>query len=402
MVFKRVGYEPINIMVDSLENEIEIPYTILAESGEFKIGVFGIAETETLPTLYSEDIKIRYGTDTHGTTPPQYEPNEIDQLRLSKQDKLTAGENITIDENKVISVDDDVLSGKIDKPENTPEVGKTLVIKSVNEDGTFICEWAEMTSGGAVDDVQINGESIVTDGVANIPLASNSKSGVVTGSNTGGIRVLANGTIVTQVAENVIIDNRTYPNQIISTQNLDYAVKAAMCDGKGAAWTEEEQASARKRIGVCDYELIDEFTLEEEVNTITRNLEPDGTPYNFKSMAILIYVPAHINADAMFSFDGKYLALVNSTLWSNVIKTTETYSSLVLKNIGTNLFELYKGSGDQWEYPGSTVALRHNKYSNSQGDEIRRFVFGANNSVNTLPVGTNIKIYGVRVNYESK
>ena len=56
IVFKRVGYEPINIMVDSLENEIEIPYTILAEIGEFKIGVFGITETETLPTLYSKDI----------------------------------------------------------------------------------------------------------------------------------------------------------------------------------------------------------------------------------------------------------------------------------------------------------------------------------------------------------
>ena len=90
IVFKRVGYEPINFMVDTLENEIEIPYTILAESGEFKIGVFGITETETLPTLYSKDIKILYGTDTHGTTPPTYIPSEIDQLRLSKQDKFAS------------------------------------------------------------------------------------------------------------------------------------------------------------------------------------------------------------------------------------------------------------------------------------------------------------------------
>ena len=102
IVFKRVGYEPINIMVDSLENEIEIPYTILAESGEFKIGVFGITETETLPTLYSKDIKIRYGTDTHGTTPPTYIPSEIDQLRLSKQDKLVSGENIKTINNQSI------------------------------------------------------------------------------------------------------------------------------------------------------------------------------------------------------------------------------------------------------------------------------------------------------------
>lgn len=103
VVFKRLGYEPIKIMVDSLESEIEIPYTILAESGEFQIGVFGTTETETLPTLYSDKIKIRYGTDTNGTTSPTYTPSEIDQLRLLKQDKLTAGENITIDENNVIS-----------------------------------------------------------------------------------------------------------------------------------------------------------------------------------------------------------------------------------------------------------------------------------------------------------
>ena len=143
VVFKRVGYEPINIMVDSLENEIEIPYTILAESGEFKIGVFGITETETLPTLYSKDIKIRYGTDTHGTTPPKYEPNEIDQLRLSKQDKLTAGDGITIDENNVISATGGGGSGgttDYELLENKPQINgiELLGNKSLTDLGIYI------------------------------------------------------------------------------------------------------------------------------------------------------------------------------------------------------------------------------------------------------------------------
>lgn len=45
----------------------------------------------------------------------------------------------------------------------------------------------------------------------------------------------------------------------INTTNLDYAVKAAMCDGKGAAWTADEQAAARERMGIIsedDFELI--------------------------------------------------------------------------------------------------------------------------------------------------
>ena len=152
IVFKRVGYEPINIMVDSLENEIEIPYTILAEIGEFKIGVFGITETETLPTLYSKDIKILYGTDTHGTTPPTYTPSEIDQLRLSKQDKLTAGNGIKI-ENNVIS-----SSGTIDYEllENKPQINGVELLgnKSLTDLGIDIpAKTSELENdSGFIDD----------------------------------------------------------------------------------------------------------------------------------------------------------------------------------------------------------------------------------------------------------
>ena len=103
IVFKRDGYDPINVPIDGVSNEIEIPYTILAESGSFKIGLFGVKPNVVLPTLWSDEIKIQYGTDTHGTTPSKYEPNELDYLRLNKQDKLTAGSGIEIDENNIIS-----------------------------------------------------------------------------------------------------------------------------------------------------------------------------------------------------------------------------------------------------------------------------------------------------------
>ena len=146
IVFKRVGYEPINIMVDSLENEIEIPYTILSESGEFKIGVFGITETETLPTLYSKDIKILYGTDTHGTTPPTYIPSEIDQLRLSKQDKLVSGENIkTVNGESVLGSGNIKIQVEVDQtydPDSTnaqsgKAVAEAVAIEQNRADNTF-------------------------------------------------------------------------------------------------------------------------------------------------------------------------------------------------------------------------------------------------------------------------
>lgn len=121
VVFNRNGYEPMKVMVDNLINEVEIPHTILAQSGEFKIGVFGTTETKTLPTLYSNYIKIRYGTDTNATTPPTYTPNEIDQLRNSKQDKLTAGDGINIEGN-VISATSGGGTTDYEQLENLPKI----------------------------------------------------------------------------------------------------------------------------------------------------------------------------------------------------------------------------------------------------------------------------------------
>ena len=158
IVFKRVGYEPINFMVDTLENEIEIPYTILAESGEFKIGVFGTTETDTLPTLYSKDIKILYGTDTHGTTPPTYIPSEIDQLRLSKQDKLTAGNGIKIENNVISATGGGGSGGTTDYEllENKPQINGVELLgnKSLTDLGIDIpAKTSELENdSGFIDD----------------------------------------------------------------------------------------------------------------------------------------------------------------------------------------------------------------------------------------------------------
>lgn len=146
----------------------------------------------------------------------------------------------------------------------TPEVGKILKIKSVNEDGTFTCEWAD--DGGSNLDVRINGESIVQDGVAEIPLAAKTeKAGLVTIDKyaiRGGIAKAdaSTGLIRIQAASKSNIDARNNSFcPIVPNYSLDYAVKAAMCDGKGAAWTAEEQAAARERMGIIsedDFELI--------------------------------------------------------------------------------------------------------------------------------------------------
>lgn len=129
IVFKRCDGKPINILIDKLSNTLTIPFDVMAESGVFRIGVFGVAEDKVLPTLWSGEIKVRYGTDTFGTEPAEYTPNEIEQLKATKQDKLTAGDNITIDENNVISATiavDDELSDKSENPVQNKVVTENL------------------------------------------------------------------------------------------------------------------------------------------------------------------------------------------------------------------------------------------------------------------------------------
>nr|DAP04117.1 MAG TPA: hypothetical protein [Caudoviricetes sp.] len=150
----------------------------------------------------------------------------------------------------------------------TPEVGKILKIKSVNEDGTFTCEWAD--DGGSNLDVRINGESIVQDGVAEIPISSHDTLGLVyTDNSAGGYTTgLMNqqGRLKVNTASIDDVNKRRLRKEI-DCSNFDYVVKAAMCDGKGAAWTAEEQAAARARIGALDtQDMIDitEITMDAE------------------------------------------------------------------------------------------------------------------------------------------
>lgn len=158
------------------------------------------------------------------------------------------------------------LGSKLTAPP-TPEPGKILKIKSVNEDGTFTCEWAD--DGRNNLDVRINGESIVQDGVAEIPISSFNTLGLVyTDNSAGGYTTgLMNekGRLKVNTASIDDVNKRRLRKEI-DCSNFDHAVKAAMCDGKGAAWTADEQAAARERMGLYgNWQLKSSFTLENPV-----------------------------------------------------------------------------------------------------------------------------------------
>lgn len=139
-----------------------------------------------------------------------------------------------------------------------------------------------------VNNVLVDGNSIVTDGVANIPIATNQLGLVRNYSNeyASGIKFDPNGAI-RLINLDTQIDNRT-SNFAITNIYLDHAVKAAMCDGKGEAWTPEEQKMAQKRIGSEQWRLIANVEITEAVRAISFDKDIDGKPFNLRKVRIYL------------------------------------------------------------------------------------------------------------------
>lgn len=159
----------------------------------------------------------------------------------------------------------------------------------------------EPGSDAAATGVRIAGKSITADTVADIPAVVNNGSyGVVKvgAPELCGIQINANGYLSNIAATNAQIDAHAGWFQPIVPSNLDYAVKAAMCDGKGAAWTAAEQAAARERMGLGNsLELIEAWELDhDETMVFRRNTTPSGEPYRFKELRVVV---RHANGSGM-------------------------------------------------------------------------------------------------------
>lgn len=127
-----------------------------------------------------------------------------------------------------------------------------------------------------VKDVQVAGSSVLDGGVANVPMASETKAGVIKAPFADrSFGILLNKDhrpYVVAASEEDITARQTVYRPLVPAR-MDYAMKAAMCDGKGAAWTEAEQKAARWRMGVDkEYELIEKIVIQEPVSVISRDV----------------------------------------------------------------------------------------------------------------------------------
>lgn len=251
-------------------------------------------EWSTLPCLKGDkgengesayQLAVRLGTFTG--TEEEYNEQFFEIVRKTNaaEKSIKEAENKIQENIKNIGSLSKDLKTKINIPLENPEIGKILKVKSINEDGTFVCEWADSASNL---DVRINGESIVQDGVAEIPKADTNTHnlGLIRVNAGKGFAVSADGTL--NIIECTDDSLKKRYARIVSGNVIDYAVKAAMCDGKGVAWTADEQAAARERMGAksSDWEdVITYITSSEEEECTTCYIDFEHT---YRKIYVLI------------------------------------------------------------------------------------------------------------------
>lgn len=148
IVFKRFDNYytlPIAITVFDMKVEIEIPWEIVAESGTFKIGAYGTTQTETLPTLWSEEIKIEYGTDTYGEAPKPPTPNVYDELLVVSQKAVDIANSVRKD------ADNGEFNGDKGEKGDKGDKGDDYVLTETDKADIANIVLAEFVDGDGVD-----------------------------------------------------------------------------------------------------------------------------------------------------------------------------------------------------------------------------------------------------------
>ena len=244
-----------------------------------------------------------------------------------------------------------------------------------------------------VKDVQVAGSSVLENGVANVPIAQVDAPGVVSVPNPLDSGIWNNnGSLRISYATDDEISSRKGTRKSIVCANMDYAVKAAMCDGKGAACTSAEQKAARERMGVDKpYELIEEIVLEEEA-TVLRRTEPGGAEYNFSAMALKVEFPA-VDKSGNIPIEFRL-----GTLLSIISYFINPYDKNALKYGFCRCWL----DGTVYRTGWWTCVHNHGEFAYYYENPIMQNKYFASNgninsvSIGAMPVGTKIEIYGVR------
>ena len=170
------------------------------------------------------------------------------------------------------------------------------------------------------------------------------------------------------------------------------------------AWTTEEQAAARERIGADggEMELIAEVTTTEELDVISVSNFPDGTQLKLKSFMIYFVIPkassdSLINSGYKMNY-GNNLS-INRDSSNNLIKSGfDTHNNMyVLWNNARPIGLVTKCAS--WANGSAEIesVFKYDNQSDSNANYISEVHLSKYTNGIKIPSGTMLKLYGVRV-----
>ena len=286
----------------------------------------------------------------------------------------------------------DEIRQKLDNGEFVGEQGPQGEPGKDGSDANVTAENIQSALGYApVKDVQVAGTSVMTDGVANVPIASANIPGVIKPGNSIETGIyFVNGTPMVSFATDNEIQTRGGQRRTIITKNLDKAVKAAMCDGKGAAWTDAEQKAARERMGIPgNAELLHSITVSES------GVKQVNVPAFLDLSRIIVGVELPIVAAKLPIFLFAYIDGNKSYIAGTYYGLPDAISSVrfEIKIDAGIVYAESSGSGIGWG--GGNIIGANNAGEFVTGTAITGAYFYSPGDSN-IPEGTTFNVYGVK------
>lgn len=236
-----------------------------------------------------------------------------------------------------------------------------------------------------VKDVQVAGKSVLDGGVANAPGVVSILPPVDSGIWND------NGSLKISYATDAEISKRVGFRKTIVCANMDYAVKAAMCDGKGAAWTDAEQNAARERMGVDKaYELIEEIVVNESVTQVVR------TNMSLAETRIVVEVPVSDSAGAVAIEVYSESTLIGYGYIGNLInkENIKLAKFTVKRDRGAYVFSMVSTNANSAAQKAGVGTLNEAASLFPVESAITKISLYSSSNAIPLPIGTKITIEG--------
>lgn len=279
-------------------------------------------------------------------------------------------------------------------------------------------DFAEKLAEEYVTDVQVNGNSVVTDGVANVPYAG-SKPGAVKIDNTNGVGITGDGKLYVEYAPENLIKAGTGsyrpicpPRQHMSTfyglaKAAGDTTQSASSNGIGT-YTDEAKIAIRKMLGIYeDWELIADYTTTEDAAEVEVYTDINGEPFELVKMLIRASLPRTTTGTQDYVKGSTFYKTVGGGSAKTGPLSTVRYTSATAKVYFEYYHEVICGVARMQARAGAS----ENNSQNLQNASFPDMTTQSNNMITSLwgialkqynasstliPAGTRIQIYGIR------